>query len=125
MLHTRRTHQRTLLAYLTCWYSSVNWRCVDLPWKPQKVSPALFALDDSGNVGVRTINENNIVEFHIVDIVREDADGVWVSGLPEMATVITVGQELVVPGQQVEPYFEPATDMPAAAPTSTRPVASS
>ena len=91
----------------------------------QKVSPALFALDDSGNVGVRTINENNIVEFHIVDIVREDADGVWVSGLPEMATVITVGQELVVPGQQVEPYFEPATDMPAAAPTSTRPVASS
>ncbi len=84
----------------------------------QKVSPALFALDDAGNIGVRTINTDNIVEFHPVQIVREDSDGVWVSGLPDVTTIITVGQELVVPGEQVEPYFEPATEMPAAVPQS-------
>ena len=84
----------------------------------QKVSPALFALDDEGNIGVRTISANNIVEFYPVQIVREDSDGVWVSGLPNVTTLITVGQELVVPGDQVEPYFEPAPEMPAAVPTS-------
>ena len=87
----------------------------------QKISPALFALDDAGNIGVRTINEDNRVEFHIVQIVREDLDGVWVSGLPEMTTLITVGQELVVPGETVEVDFEPSVEMPAAAPTSEPP----
>ena len=82
----------------------------------QKISPALFALDDAGNIGVRTVNADNIVEFYVVDIVREDTDGVWVSGLPEMTTLITVGQELVVPGEQVEAYFEPTKEMPAAVP---------
>jgi multidrug efflux system membrane fusion protein len=82
----------------------------------QKISPALFTLDDAGNLGIRTLNANNVVEFHEVAVVREDADGVWVSGLPEVATIITVGQELVVPGERVEPYFEASQDMPAAAP---------
>jgi multidrug efflux system membrane fusion protein len=76
----------------------------------------LFTLDDAGNLGIRTLNANNVVEFHEVAVVREDADGVWVSGLPEVATIITVGQELVVPGERVEPYFEASQDMPAAAP---------
>ncbi|MDH3641785.1 MAG: efflux RND transporter periplasmic adaptor subunit [Gammaproteobacteria bacterium] len=87
----------------------------------QKISPALFALDDAGNIGVRTTNEDNRVEFHMVQIVREDLDGVWVSGLPEMATLITVGQELVVPGETVEIDFEPSAEMPAAAPNSEPP----
>lgn len=82
----------------------------------QQVSPALFALDDEGNIGVRTVNEQGQVEFHEVSIVREDGDGVWVSGLPQVTTLITVGQELVVPGEYVEVDFEPATEMPASAP---------
>ena len=79
----------------------------------QKVSPAVFALDDEGNIGVRTVNEQNQVEYHPVQIVRPDIDGVWVSGLPDVATVITVGQEMVVPGEVVEVTYEPATGMPA------------
>lgn len=82
----------------------------------QKISPALFALDDAGVVGVRTVNAVGRVEFHPVEIVREDSDGVWVAGLPEMTTVITVGQELVVPGEIVEVQYQPAKEMPAAAP---------
>jgi len=84
----------------------------------QKVSPALFGLDDAGNIGVRIVGADNRVEFHPVQIVREDTDGVWISGLPERATVITVGQELVVPGELVEVDYEPADEMPAAAPVS-------
>ena len=87
----------------------------------QHISPALFALDDAGVIGVRTIGDDGRVRFHPVDIVREDAAGVWVSGLPPVATLITVGQELVVPGEYVEVDFEHALEMPAAAPTSTTP----
>jgi len=79
----------------------------------QKVSPAVFALDDEGNIGVRTVNARNLVEYHPVEIVRTDVDGVWVSGLPDVATVITVGQEMVVPGEEVEVSYEPTDNMPA------------
>lgn len=89
-----------------------------------KISPALFALDDEGNVGVRTVGADNRVDYHRIEIVRDDVDGVWVTGLPETTTLITVGQELVVPGQEVEPAFEPAREMPAQAPSSSRPAAS-
>lgn len=90
-----------------------------------KISPALFALDDEGNVGVRTVNEQRRVEYHPIAIVRNDVDGVWVTGLPEITTLITVGQELVVPGERVELSFEPAAEMPAKAPSEGSPPASS
>lgn len=82
----------------------------------QKISPALFALNDKGEIGVRTVNENGAVEFHLVEIVRDEVDGVWVSGLPNIATLITVGQELVVPGELVDVDYEASGDMPASAP---------
>lgn len=72
----------------------------------QKVSPALFSLDDNGGVGIRTINEDNVVEFHHVSILADAADGVWVSGLPNRAGVIIVGQELVTAGERVDPVFQ-------------------
>jgi multidrug efflux system membrane fusion protein len=72
----------------------------------QKISPALFSLDDSGGYGVRVIDESNVVKFYTVSIVAEDSDGVWVTGLPNVSDVITVGQELVVPGERVEPVFQ-------------------
>jgi multidrug efflux system membrane fusion protein len=86
----------------------------------QKISPALFALDDAGNIGVRTVNENGKVEFHHVQIVRDELDGVWVSGLPAVTTLITVGQELVVPGELVDVDYEAASEMPAAVPQESR-----
>ena len=51
-----------------------------------KITPALLTLDDGGNVGVRTMNSNNEVEFYLVEIVREEENGVWISGLPEVTT---------------------------------------
>ncbi|MBX3707867.1 MAG: efflux RND transporter periplasmic adaptor subunit [Pseudomonadales bacterium] len=84
----------------------------------QKVSPAIFALDDDGNIGVRIVNERSQVEYLPIRIVHDDVDGVWVTGLPEVANVITVGQELVVPGQTVRVTYESGGAMPAAAPAT-------
>lgn len=86
--------------------------------KAHRVSPALFALDDDGRIGIRTVNDNNRVEFHHVDVLTSEPDGAWVTGLPDIATIITVGQELVVPGERVEISFEAQGTMRAKAPKS-------
>lgn len=72
----------------------------------QKISPALLVLDDEGAMGVRTVNSEAVVEFNKVQIVNDDQDGMWVTGLPDIAQVITVGQQLVVAGEKVEPTHE-------------------
>lgn len=82
----------------------------------QKISPALFALDDEGRIGVRTVNDDNVVEYHHVDILADADDGVWVTGLPNRAGVIVVGQELVTAGERVDPIFQGNQTMPAQTP---------
>ncbi len=79
----------------------------------QQVSPAVIALDDRGDIGIRTINSDNVVEFHNVNIIADAEQGVWVTGLPNRAAVITVGQELVTPGERVDPVFLGTDTMPA------------
>ena len=79
----------------------------------QRISPALFSLDDEGRIGVRTIDADNKVNFHLVDVLSDSSDGVWVTGLPNRATVIVVGQELVTAGERVDPVFMGQEEMPA------------
>jgi multidrug efflux system membrane fusion protein len=71
-----------------------------------RISPSLLALDDEGRVGIRTLDGDNQVVFNLIDILDDDQGSIWVAGLPGVATLITVGQELVVPGEQVEVSFE-------------------
>ena len=66
-----------------------------------KIPTSVIVLDEFGNIGVKTIGANNQVEFYDIEIVREDSDGIWVAGLPTQATIITVGQGLVVAGERV------------------------
>ena len=91
------------------------------------ISPALLALDTAGNIGVRTLDEADRVIWNDITIIDDAGSGAWVSGLPDVARLITVGQELVVPGEQVEAVFEQAPAMPAAttpkAPDPTEPAA--
>ncbi len=75
--------------------------------KAQKISPALLVLSDTGKMGVRIINADNIVEFHEVNIIKDEADGIWVTGLPDVAKVVVVGQQLVVAGETVTPTHGP------------------
>jgi multidrug efflux system membrane fusion protein len=66
-----------------------------------RVAPSLLTLDDAGNVGVKIINDQGEVEFVVADIALSSHDGVWLAGLPETATIITVGQGYVTPGTSV------------------------
>jgi multidrug efflux system membrane fusion protein len=63
-----------------------------------KVSPSLLTLDDEGNLGIKTVNESGIVEFHVADIALSSSEGVWIAGLPYSAMIITVGQGFVSEG---------------------------
>jgi multidrug efflux system membrane fusion protein len=63
-----------------------------------RVSPSLLTLDDAGNVGVKIINDAGKVEFIVADIALSTNEGVWLAGLPETATIITVGQGYVASG---------------------------
>lgn len=75
--------------------------------KAQFVSAALLGLDDSGKIGIRTVDsDDSKVYFHNVNIVSEEPRGIWVTGLPDITTLITVGQEIVVPGQVVNLTYE-------------------
>jgi membrane fusion protein, multidrug efflux system len=71
-----------------------------------QISPAVLTLSDDGVVGVKIVNAAKKVEFIPVRIIADSPDGIWLTGLPEIATLITVGQEFVLPGQQVTPVYE-------------------
>lgn len=73
------------------------------------VPASALTLNDAGNPGLKTVNRDSVVEFHEVNIVGEETgsgrSGLWVTGLPSTATVVTLGQELVFPGQAVRTDF--------------------
>lgn len=66
-----------------------------------RVSPSLLTLDDAGNVGLKIINDNGEVEFVVADVALSTNEGIWVVGLPETTTIITVGHGFVAPGSMV------------------------
>jgi multidrug efflux system membrane fusion protein len=72
------------------------------------LSPALLTLDDTGVVGVKSVDADGVVAFHPVEIVSSSSEGVLVTGLPKELQIITVGQGFVTPGQRVDPVYDPA-----------------
>lgn len=66
------------------------------------ISPAVLALSTDGDIGVKITNDNNEVEFRIVNIVKSETAGLWVTGLPPTARIITVGQGFVDDGTEVD-----------------------
>lgn len=75
-----------------------------------RISPSLLTLDDAGNVGVKIIGEDGLVRFVVADIALATSDGVWVAGLPQTATLITVGQGFVPSGVLVNAVPESDVD---------------
>lgn len=68
--------------------------------------PSLLTLDDSGHLGIKAVDADDRVVFHPIKVLADKQDGIWVNGLPETVTLITVGQEYVKNGQQVVPVAE-------------------
>ena len=76
---------------------------VNVGTAPVTVLPqSVLTLDDTGVLGIRTVEEGSKVAFHAINIIKDTRDGVWVLGLPPKINVITVGQEYVQPGQVVD-----------------------
>lgn len=71
-----------------------------------KIPASLLTLDDQGRIGVRILDGNNQVVFQTVDLIKDTSDGIWVTGLSPITTLITVGNELVVHGDYVEADIE-------------------
>lgn len=69
--------------------------------RAHRVSPALATLDEQGQVGLQAVDEEGRVVFFPVDIVRAEAAGVWVTGLPEQVRLITLREGPVSAGQEV------------------------
>lgn len=67
------------------------------------LSAAALTLNDRGEIGVRVVDEENRVRFFPVDVTRTQSDGIWVTGLPESARIITRGQGFVSEGERVVP----------------------
>jgi multidrug efflux system membrane fusion protein len=77
------------------------------------VPPSILGLDDSGLIGLRILDENNVVHFQRVELLDDGPTGVWVTGLPTSVKLITVGQDFVLPGQQVDATYEGQAETPS------------
>jgi len=64
-----------------------------------------LTFSEDGIVGIKTVDDDGLVRFYPVDLVREEKDGLWVSGLPKNALVIVAGQEFVGAGEKANPNF--------------------
>lgn len=70
------------------------------------LSPAVLTLADDGRIGVRIVDDGDIVRFKPVSILAESNEGVWISGLNDGDRLITTGHEYVKAGQKVRPVPE-------------------
>ncbi|QPM89980.1 efflux RND transporter periplasmic adaptor subunit [Pseudooceanicola algae] len=75
------------------------------------VPQSALTLNDDGVLGVRMVDADSLTAFAPVEIIRDSGAGIWVTGLPETADVIVIGQEYVVAGVPVIASF----DMPGEA----------
>ncbi len=74
------------------------------------ISPAILSLNPSGELGIKTVDAENTVDWQKVEIVRAQTDGIWVTGLDETAQIITVGQGFVGRGDVVDPREREVAD---------------
>lgn len=69
--------------------------------RAHKVSPAVLTLSKKGIVGVKVVDADGVVKFFAIELIDDTPSGMWLGGLPDEATLITIGQEFVSTGQKV------------------------
>ena len=52
-----------------------------------KISPSILLLSDSGTIGVRIVNADNIVQFMPIKILEDVQNGIWVKGIPDSSNI--------------------------------------
>jgi membrane fusion protein, multidrug efflux system len=79
------------------------------PQMAQKLPGSVLVLNDAGKFGARVLNDgDNTTKFMPVDVIAQDQDGMWVTGLTDKVTLVTIGQDYVRDGEKVEPVVETA-----------------
>jgi multidrug efflux system membrane fusion protein len=68
-----------------------------------------LTLNDQGLLGIRLVDDTSTARFAPVTFLRDTVNGVVVSGLPDLADVIVVGQEFVTDGVPVDPHYQELT----------------
>ncbi len=76
--------------------------------KAHLLPPSALTFDDQGNMGLRLVVDG-LARFQKVEIINESKSGVWLTGLPQQADVIVLGQEYVVDGRRVTVTYREAT----------------
>lgn len=67
------------------------------------ISPSTIMLGDQGQLGVKAVNTQDLVEFYTIQLIRTNNEGAWITGVPAGARIITLGQGFVNSGEQVTP----------------------
>lgn len=71
--------------------------------KAHLVPQSALTLNDDGDLGVRIVDDQSMAQFASVTILRDTTQGVWITGPPEQAQIIIIGQDYVVDGVPVNP----------------------
>ena len=66
-----------------------------------KIPSSILILSDAGILGIRAVTDNDVVEFLPIQIIEDTQDGIWVTGIPNLAQIIVRGQSYVENGQEV------------------------
>ncbi|MEC9102868.1 MAG: efflux RND transporter periplasmic adaptor subunit, partial [Pseudomonadota bacterium] len=72
------------------------------------VPQSALTLNDDGDLGVSIVDGDNMARFSPITILRDTKDGVWISGPPDEAQIIVIGQDYVVDGVPVKPRVQDA-----------------
>jgi len=65
-----------------------------------------LTLNDEGTLGLRLVDAETRAHFVPVTLLRDTPNGVWLTGLPDTADVIVIGQEYVSDGVPVRPVYQ-------------------
>jgi len=79
---------------------------VSIPLDPMpatRIPRSALTYSSAGQLGVRIVNKDGVVEFAPVGIVEDDQAFMWVSGMADATRLIVQGQDFVREGQKVEP----------------------
>lgn len=68
-----------------------------------RVPRSVLTFSAEGRLGVRAVNNEDVVIFIPVDLVEDESQFLWVSGIPNGTRLIVQGQDFVKEGQKVEP----------------------
>ena len=70
-----------------------------------KLSPSILSLNDGGLLGVKTVDDDMLVQFAPVQLERMQTNDFWVSGIQQDSKVITIGHGFVSPGDRVDAFW--------------------